>query len=512
MARLKYSLSWVFLLFAHSVEGYDVIFPRKLNYFPYNFSSRQHLFFQVQHSGVSNSFSKQNIIYKNYPHYFNERNIPDSVGLVKRYCQTDSLPDEKFESKGDIWDWNWKRAGSSLILSFFVALSLGGVALADDELAKFAAEGHEVGVEPACFMKNCKLETTKCINNPNCMKGLACLAKCKGDSMCSTGCFSKFGNPDLDSILYCSVEKEDCVKVPRDESRATWEENDKYAPPILVKNFQPSSLEGTWYKVLGLDTRYDCFDCQMNQFTKKPSTNKDKKDVYEAMIKFRMPRQRAPGYYENNLKEDIIMDPPGSQRSMHTVGRMFGLTFWENWYVIGESSGSVSPFKFIYYTGHTLQGNYKGAFVYARTPHVTDDIIPEVSKIADQAGLDFSSFCQIRNSCFEEEETTSLTQKLLSNSGKKQRRGFWFLGTEFLAQTKSVAEELSDWFEDPTYLSEWLLDQQEKMIFNQPLEVSPFANLLDDEDDISNINKFLFGKKPAAPLPSSEVKVFTDME
>lgn len=98
-------------------------------------------------------------------------------------------------------------------------------------------------------------------------------------------------------------------------------------------------------------------------------------------------------------------DGPGARRSMHSVGRMFGLTFWENWYVIGESdpasggaaaaagtalaggngnggfgvrsanaaairgrregaatSTSLPPYKFIYYTGHTLQGNYEGAW------------------------------------------------------------------------------------------------------------------------------------------------------
>ena len=50
---------------------------------------------------------------------------------------------------------------------------------------------------------------------------------------------------------------------------------------------------------------------------------------------------------------------------MHSVGKMFGLTFWENWYVIGENTedDGLPPFKFIYYTGHTLQGNYEGMFV-----------------------------------------------------------------------------------------------------------------------------------------------------
>jgi hypothetical protein len=44
---------------------------------------------------------------------------------------------------------------------------------------------------------------------------------------------------------------------------------------------------------------------------------------------------------------------------------MFGLTFWENWYVIGENEqdDNLPPFKFVYYTGHTLQGNYEGTAI-----------------------------------------------------------------------------------------------------------------------------------------------------
>lgn len=55
---------------------------------------------------------------------------------------------------------------------------------------------------------------------------------------------------------------------------------------------------------------------------------------------------------------------------MHSVGRMFGLTFWENWYVIGENEADdgLPPFKFVYYTGHTLQGNYEGEGVRKLAP------------------------------------------------------------------------------------------------------------------------------------------------
>ena len=105
---------------------------------------------------------------------------------------------------------------------------------ADDELAQYAAEGNKVGVDGQCFLRKCALETSSCANDPsaNCLKGLSCLARyaylinvsfptafesislsiysCKGGSMCSTGCFAKYGSDKLDNLLSCSVEKNDC--------------------------------------------------------------------------------------------------------------------------------------------------------------------------------------------------------------------------------------------------------------------------------------------------------------
>lgn len=46
---------------------------------------------------------------------------------------------------------------------------------------------------------------------------------------------------------------------------------------------------------------------------------------------------------------------------------------------------------------------------------------------------------------------------------------FWYLGQKFFGATKKVAEELADWFEDPAIVSDWLVHQQERMVFGQPL-------------------------------------------
>lgn len=88
-------------------------------------------------------------------------------------------------------------------------------------------------------------------------------------------------------------------------------------------------------------------------------------------------------------------------RTMHTSGKMRGLTFTENWYILGESDGSkgIPEFKLVAYRGHTLQGNYEGAFVYAKEPVLPAEAIPAVKAAASRAGLDFSEFQRIDNTC-----------------------------------------------------------------------------------------------------------------
>jgi hypothetical protein len=86
---------------------------------------------------------------------------------------------------------------------------------------------------------------------------------------------------------------------------------------------------------------------------------------------------------------------------MHTAGKMYGLSFDENWYILGQSDGKgeVPPFVVVAYKGHTLQGNYEGAFVYAKEPVLPDAARPAVQEALAKAGLDFDKFTRIDNTC-----------------------------------------------------------------------------------------------------------------
>ena len=192
--------------------------------------------------------------------------------------------------------------------------------------------------------------------------------------MCSTGCFAKYGSDKLDSLLYCSVEKNDCVQVPGKENKGWIEDKLSDLPSKPISNFDIKSLDGTWYKVMGLDSRYDCFDCQRNSF-QYDNKYSDKINM-EAL--FRIPRPSFPGYLQSKIEEELHKTDSNSLAHLQSQGRMFGLTFWENWYVLGDTSSVSTPFrqygissafavsnilpdlKLIFYTGHTLQGSYKG--------------------------------------------------------------------------------------------------------------------------------------------------------
>lgn len=237
---------------------------------------------------------------------------------------------------------------------------------------------------------------------------------------------------------------------------------------------------------MGLDSRYDCFDCQKNEFDVKND------DTVGMQAVFRIPRQSFPGYLQSKITEDLHVASPATQAvtaQLQSQGRMFGLTFWENWYILADSD-SITPapeidfsiqkalasthrspgnkiesMKLVFYTGHTLQGNYKGAFVYSRSSQMTPQLIESASKLILKAGLKPADFCVIRNQCF-------LTGNGVSSNDNDEAKAnsiSWIFGDKFFRATKSVAAELADWFEDPTLLSEWLIKQQQRSILQQPL-------------------------------------------
>ncbi len=109
-------------------------------------------------------------------------------------------------------------------------------------------------------------------DDPDCRKGLTCTAKCLGDNSCITGCFAKYGNPNLDNLLKCTIEDHECIKVAILEGGADKFGEEPQSPAPTVQSFDLKSMEGTWYKVAGYNPNYDCYACQRNTFSSPQHT------------------------------------------------------------------------------------------------------------------------------------------------------------------------------------------------------------------------------------------------
>lgn len=120
----------------------------------------------------------------------------------------------------------------------------------------------------------------------------------------------------------------------------------------------------------------------------------------------------SPHALKGSAGESVTLDSKRYSRTAHSEGEMFGLKFWENWYVIGSNSSPTDPaFKVIYYNGATRQNTYSGAFVYSRTKDLPPASMKEVYGIAREAGLDPDGFCRIRNGCFDGEGPESVPRE-----------------------------------------------------------------------------------------------------
>ncbi|KAG7366894.1 VDE lipocalin diadinoxanthin de-epoxidase domain containing protein [Nitzschia inconspicua] len=301
-----------------------------------------------------------------------------------------------------------KSAAAAFALSLAVSTAtlFGGnlPALAADKydgFADYAKENQMQQSDVGCFINKCKEQTIALFSNPRGIKGTTCLGQCKGEQACSTRCFAQYGSEDLDNWLSCAIEENECVKVPKDIDNSA----EDIGFTTTVKEFDPKSLVGKWYKTDGLNPNYDLFDCQTNTFE---ATEDDASELDMGItLRVRRPEEAGGGYWENNLMEHMVVDAvknpssdPGA-RTMHTKGKMYGLQFEENWYVLGESDGKkdIPPFKLVAFKGHTLQGNYEGSFVYAKEPRLPEAAIPAVREAAAKAGLNWDDYQRIDNTC-----------------------------------------------------------------------------------------------------------------
>uniref|UniRef100_A0A7S4ATZ9 VDE lipocalin domain-containing protein n=1 Tax=Pseudo-nitzschia australis TaxID=44445 RepID=A0A7S4ATZ9_9STRA len=339
-------------------------------------------------------------------------------------------------------DWKRDLAGMFLGGSFLLSSTFGGVlppaSYAVDDVApsagfeEFAAKGGVMQTDPSCFFDQCGDQSKACFTNPSCLKGITCLGNCRGEQLCATQCFARFGSEKLNDWLSCTLEEKECVTTGVKQDTTNFYQN----PPQTkaMEKFTPADLEGKWFKVLGYNPKYDNYPCQTNTFSPRADGGLDND------ILFRVPKPEGQGVgaWQNNFLESMADSKgPEGKASMTVEGKMFGLTFHEQWYVLGK--GTSPDWRVVAYIGDTQQGPYDGAFVYTKEKDtLTGPDGPAIKSAVDavlvEAGLDPKQLMAIDNSC-----PTDVTNAGVSKEDASKEKLEW----------KDVFE-LTEWFRPGT--------------------------------------------------------------
>lgn len=172
-------------------------------------------------------------------------------------------------------------------------------AFGEDELAaRYGNKGFDSSlVDQTCLVDKCSLQAKACLaDDPSCRKGLTCTAKCMGDNSCITGCMARYGDKNLDNLLKCTIEDNECIKVAILDGGADKYGEEPRAPAPTIRNFNINSMEGTWFKVVGFNPNYDCYACQRNTFTAPAKDNMFVSNNKMLMdVEFSMPRMLPDG-------------------------------------------------------------------------------------------------------------------------------------------------------------------------------------------------------------------------
>jgi hypothetical protein len=143
-------------------------------------------------------------------------------------------------------------------------------AFAENELSDiYGGKGFDSSlVDQTCLVDKCATQAKACLaDDPSCRKGLTCTAKCLGDNACITGCMARYGDKNLDNLLKCTIEDNECIKIAILPGGADRFGEEPRAPGRTVQNFNYKSMDGTWFKVVGFNPNYDCYACQRNTFS-----------------------------------------------------------------------------------------------------------------------------------------------------------------------------------------------------------------------------------------------------
>lgn len=258
-------------------------------------------------------------------------------------------------------------AGLATTAVLAASLFLGAPAFAEDELAaKYGGAGFDSSlIDQTCLVDKCSLQAKACLaDDPSCRKGLTCTAKCMGDNSCITGCMARYGDKNLDNLLKCTIEDNDCIKIAILDGGSDKYGEEPRSPAPTIKNFNYKSMEGSWYKVVGFNPNYDCYSCQRNTFSTPDDSNMFiANNKLKLDVEFSMPHLLPDGSPPppKNVRENVVVD---NDEGLMYGSQSIGFNDYETHEIMQFDNANSNPLQNL-----VLNKGSNNEATYARTAH-----------------------------------------------------------------------------------------------------------------------------------------------
>ena len=254
----------------------------------------------------------------------------------------------------------------------------------------------------ACVLEHCALQLAECEADAVCRDWSTCNRKCRtGDTPCQLRCSDVYkptnsSSAKIDAFSECVISEHHCLAQEKQKCPLP-------AEPGLVKKFDPSSsLTGVWYITRGLNPLFDCYDCQVHNFTYDTKALPMNKPLhgdlkYNVKVDLNCTGQ-ACTYLAREVHQSFSQDPNVAAHLENHNNSLAELHYSDDWYVLYSSDTAV----LVYYCGcNDATCGYSGAVLYSRAPKLPTgavrDSISASIKNAAIPGFQFENMCVPNN-------------------------------------------------------------------------------------------------------------------
>jgi len=262
------------------------------------------------------------------------------------------------------------------------------------------------GAVGKCVISQCTGLLGKCLTSPSCIANLACINSCsltqKGvdEVNCQVRCGDLFEDKVVGEFNACAVSQKQCV--PRRQDDGSYP-----VPPAaaLVTRFDTTNFEGRWYISAGLNQTFDTFDCQVHFFT-SPTPG----ELY-GQLNWRI--QEPDGEFFTRDTVQRFIQKPGMPGLLENHDNEY-LHYQDDWYILdADATGpDDKAFVLVYYRGsNDAWDGYGGAVLYTRSPTVPKSIEQRLRAACEAAGLNFSQFKYVDNTCKKDSYNATLLRE-----------------------------------------------------------------------------------------------------